>query len=144
MGSMEVEHEATGSSRWPLSVIGWDGVLPWLAAATPLVVKMAFPDGHPAEILPALFVPILTALARAAVGHDQIVRINHGSAPWLRQIALAVAIAILFVFEIVSAVLVFADDAPAHAWLVPLGLYGLYLAVISFALSRPRSGVLPH
>src|SRR5688500_6397995 len=100
---------------------------------------MAFPDGHPAELFPALFVPILTALARDALGHDQIVRINHGSAPWLRQIALAIAIAILFVVEIVSAVLVFADDAPAEAWLVPLGFYGLYLVVISLALSRLRT-----
>jgi hypothetical protein len=116
---------------------GWDGVLPWVAAAVPLLLSAVFGNDHPGVVL-ALFVPILTALARAAIGYDQIAQVNHGRAPWARQVALAVAIAILFAFEIVSGVLAFSDDAPLEAWLVLFALYSAYLAMIWLALRKPR------
>src|SRR5687767_13255029 len=104
------------SFRAWIPAAGWDGVLPWVAAAVPLLLSAVFGNDHPTVVL-ALFVPIMTALARAAIGYDQIAQVNRGKTPWTRQVALAVAIAILFAFEIVSGVLAFADDAPLEAWL---------------------------
>ena len=125
------------STRGPLAMLRWDGVLPWVAAAVPLLMRVLFGNDHPGVVL-VLFVPIVTALARAAIGYDQIAEVNRGRAPWTRQVALAVAIAILFAFEIVSGVLVFSDDAPLEAWLVLFVLYGSYLVMIWLALRKPR------
>ena len=125
------------SPRRPLAMLGWDGVLPWVAAAVPLLLSTLFGNNHPAVVL-ALFVPIVTALARAAIGYDQIAQVNRGRAPWARQVALAVAIAILFAFEIVSGVLAFADDAPLEAWLTLFAVYCAYLAMIWLALRKPH------
>ena len=125
------------SPRRPLAMLGWDGVLPWVAAAVPLLLSALFGNDHPAAVL-ALFVPIVTALARAAIGYDQIAQVNRGKAPWARQLALAVAIAILFAFEIASGVLAFADDAPLEAWLTLFALYCAYLAMIGLALRKPH------
>ena len=125
------------SSRGALEMLRWDGVLPWVAAAVPLLLSALFGNNHPAVVL-ALFVPIVTALARAAIGYDQIAQVNRGRAPWARQVALAVAIAILFAFEIASGVLAFADDAPPEAWLILFALYCAYLAMIGLALRKPH------
>jgi hypothetical protein len=127
----------TRSYRWRLPHWGWDGILPWVAAAVPLLLSALFGNDHPGVVL-ALFVPIMTALGRAAIGYDQIAKVNRGKAPWLRQVALAIAIAILFAFEIVSGVMAFADDAPLEAWLVLSALYCSYLVMIWLALRKPR------
>jgi hypothetical protein len=118
-------------------MLRWDGVLPWVAAGVPLLMRVLFGKDHPGVVL-VLFVPIITALARAAIGYDQIAEVNRGRAPWTRQVALAVAIAILFAFEIVSGVVVFADDTPPEALLVLFALYCAYLAMIWLALRKPR------
>ena len=125
------------SCRCRLLHWGWDGILPWVAAGVPMLLNALFGNDHPGVVL-VLFVPIMTALGRAAIGYDQIAQVNRGKAPWLRQVALAVAIAILFAFEIVSGVLVFADDAPLEAWLVLFALYCSYLIMICLALRKPR------
>jgi hypothetical protein len=125
------------SSRGALEMLRWDGILPWVAAGVPLLMRVLFGKDHPGVVL-VLFVPIITALARAAIGYDQIAEVNGGNAPWTRQVALAVAIAILFAFEIVSGVVVFTDDAPLEAFLVLVALYGAYLAMIWLALRKPR------
>jgi hypothetical protein len=124
--------------RGPLAVVGWDGVLPLVAAGIPLLVRATAPNNQAAQIIVVLFLPILTALVRTSVGWNQIVRICNGRAPWHRQTALAVAIVILLLFEACSAALIFTDNAPIAALLVPLLLYCSYLLMIWLALWRPR------
>jgi hypothetical protein len=121
-----------------MAMIGWDGALPLIAAGAPWLVKAVFPKGHVAEIVAGLLVPIGTAVLRAAVGRDQIERRCKGAAPWGRQVALAVAIMTLLLFEVCSAGLVFAGNAPPVAWLAPLGFYLCYLVMISVALRSAR------
>jgi hypothetical protein len=137
-----IDGEIPKRFRGPLSVVGWDGVLPLVAAGIPLFVRATLPQNQAAHIIVVLFVPILTALVRTSVGWNQIARICNGRAPWHRQTALAAAIVLLLLFEACSAALIFTDNAPVEALLVPLALYCLYLLIISIALKagRPRIG----
>ena len=130
--------EAPRLFRGPLAVVGWDGVLPLVAAGAPLLISLVFPQDDAAAMLAVVMVPIVTALVRTMVGWDQIARICNGGAPWLRQVALAIAIVILLLFELCSAMLIFAGGVPPEALLIPLVLYCFYLVMISLALWRPR------
>jgi hypothetical protein len=116
-------------------------VLPLVAAGIPLFVRATLPQNQTAQIIVVLFVPILTALARTSVGWNQIARICNGQAPWLRQTALAAAILLLLLFEACSAALIFTDNAPVAALLVPVVLYCSYLLMIWLALWRPRDEI---
>lgn len=119
-----------------LEVVAWDGVLPLLMAAGPLVVKTMFPNPPVGAGLALVLAPPVAALIRAHIGWNQIAKCCGGRAPLLRQVAMAVAITLLFVFEAAVTVLTFEKKIPRTAWWVPFGTYAAYLVVIGYALRR--------
>lgn len=122
-----------------LQLVGWDGLLPLLMAAGPIVVKMTFPNPPLAAGVALVLAPPLAALVRAHIGWGQIAKRCGGRAPFPRQVAMAAAILLLFVFESAVSILTFEDKIPASAWWVPIATYAGYLIVISYALrSEPE------
>lgn len=118
----------------------WVGLLPIVVIGSVFLVKFLFPVnprvGPGQEVIAVILIPIFASLARAAAGRNQLLRICGGIAPLGRQFALSAAIVLLFVFEMFSCVMTFADDEPQAIWLIPLAFYALYLVCIFRAL-RP-------
>lgn len=121
-----------------ISIVGWDGTLPVLVAATPWLVRLGFPAGHLAEVVVAILLPIALALLRVHLGQEQLVRVCCGGPTWRRQLTLGVSISLLLLFEIAVMILYFAKDAPQSAWLAPLFLYSAYVITIWIALRPTR------
>jgi hypothetical protein len=117
-------------------ILLWDGILPVIVAAIPPLVAALAPKNDTAEIAVISIVPAVAALIRTSTGARQIRRVNNGWLPARRQVALAIAITFLMLFEIFVAVLTFADDEPAAAWLFPLALFLGYFIAICVALTR--------
>lgn len=126
----------------PLQFIGWDGILPLFVALGPVLAKAIFLKPPMEVVICLIFAPLVAALIRAHIAGQQFAQRFSGHAPWLRHIALASAILLLLVFEAAVAVLTFAESVPASDWWFPAGIYGGYLAMISFAL-RSRCIQLP-
>jgi hypothetical protein len=118
-----------------LSILTWDGALPLITAAAPSVVLLFLPRNDAAEIAAVVFLPIAVALLRASVGMRQLEAINGGFAPVSRQLALAVAISVLMLFEGLVGICRFADDEPNSVLLVAAAIYAIYLAAILVALT---------
>jgi len=117
------------------SVMRWDGVLPFIAPCSTLLARVCLGPGHPVAVVGTLFVPIAVALARAALAQKQLDRAGNGL---LRTFGLAIAIALLLLFEILSSALGLVPDAPLFVWGIAGSLYASYLMFIYFAL-RPAS-----
>jgi hypothetical protein len=116
------------------SVMRWDGVLPLIAPLCTLFVLAFLPPGGPLGVLAVIIVPIVVALARAAVAQKQLDRAGNGL---LRTFGLAIAIASLLLFEMLSSFLAQVPAAPLNDWGAAVFLYAAYLTFIYFAL-RPR------
>ena len=82
---MSEERKKAVVAFWKL--VGWDGGLPLLVAAAPVLVKAIFPKGHIVEVATAVLLPAIVALIRASVGRHQIARIWGGCLPLMRQAA---------------------------------------------------------
>lgn len=113
------------------SVMRWDGVLPFIAPCSTLLAGVFLGPGHPVAVVGTLFVPIAVALARAALAQKQLDRAGNGL---LRTFGLAIAIALLLLFEILSSVLGQVPDAPLSVWGIAGLLYATYLLFIYFTL----------
>lgn len=122
-----------------VSTLRWDGVLPLIAPLFTILSLAFLPPGHPMAVVGTLFVPIGVALARAAVAQKQLDRAGNGL--W-RTFGLAIAIALLLVFEILSSFLGQVPAAPLVVWAVDGLLYPAYLLCICFALRPPSAGEL--
>jgi mRNA-degrading endonuclease RelE of RelBE toxin-antitoxin system len=59
---------------WLFSVIGWDGCLPVLVAASPTLLSSILPQRDLAELTAMIVVPIIAALLRAHHGRRQFER----------------------------------------------------------------------
>jgi hypothetical protein len=144
----ELPADARNDSAGPSLVLqileraGWDGALPLVVAAAPLIVKAIFPNPPVAAGVFLVLSPPVAAMIRAHIGWQQIALRCGGRAPWMRQIAMALAIMLLCVFEGSVTILTFDNGAPADAWLVPIGTFAGYLVMINFAL-RPVAGNRP-
>ncbi|MBI3866631.1 MAG: hypothetical protein HY290_32515 [Planctomycetia bacterium] len=125
-----------------LQILGWDGALPLVVALAPAFVKTFWPQPPVGVGLFLILAPPGAAMFRAHIGWHQIAQRCGGRAPWLRQVAMAAAIAMLFLFESAVSALTFANNAPAGAWWIPCGSYAAYLAFVTFAL-RPDSSKPP-
>lgn len=119
-----------------LELVEWDGVLPMVMALGPLVIRTFFPKPPFVAGLLLVLGPPVAALIRAHIGWGQIAKRCGGRAPVLRQVAMAVAIVLLFAFEVSVTILTFEKNAPASAWWIPALAYAGYLVVVSFALRR--------
>lgn len=117
-----------------IAIIAWDGVLPLAVASSTLVAAQFLPE--PLAALAAFFIPVGAAGIRAATAQDQLLRRCDGHAPLLRQLALAAAIVLLLVFELLASILGLIADAPLVIWCVPAAAYAAYLVLIVWAL-RP-------
>jgi hypothetical protein len=87
------------------------------------------------EPIVVLFAPIIVALVRAGIAQKQLERVCGYRGAFIRQLTLAIAIALLMVLEIATSVFVLAN-APLEFWGLAILLYAAYFACISFAL-RP-------
>jgi hypothetical protein len=123
--------------RQLMTIISWDGAMPLLVAFTPSLIRALFPRGHLAEVVAAIFLPILLALFRSHVGSKQLRQFNKSDPIRGRQLALAAAITLLLLFEIGVMILHFANDEPGTAWIVTAALFVSYLFMIWIAV-RPR------
>jgi hypothetical protein len=122
-----------------VQLFGWDGALPLFVALGPIVVKAIWPK--PPLLIGTVLVlaPPVAALIRAHIGWHQIAKRCAGRAPWLRQIAMAIAILLLLAFEGGVCIMTFSDNIPASAWWFPIGFYTGYVAMITLALRPPRA-----
>lgn len=125
-------------------VIFWDSIVPLVLALTPFPVKAAFPRSDLAQFGTALLLPIAAALICTPIAWKQLLWISNGSAPWLRQLAVAAAVIVLMLFEMMTAALIFANDEPLSIWVWPLGFYLAYLLLIVLALRPHPSFELPE
>lgn len=123
-----------------ITVLAWDGMLPVAVVAIVTYFKFAVP-ARDAEIFVAVLVPVFACLFRAAIAHHQITALCGGTAPVSRQIAIAVAIVSVFLFEFFASILTLAKGPDPIAWLIPLGFYVLYLATIVWALRPVRESI---
>ena len=118
-------------------VLAWDGMLPVAVVAIVTYFKFAVP-ARDAEVFVAVLVPVFACLFRAAIAHHQITALCGGTAPISRQIAIAVAIVSVFLFEFFASILTLGKNLREGAWLVPRGLYAVYLVTIAWALRPMR------
>lgn len=122
--------------RWIAELFCWDGALPLVAAAGPLLVKTNFLKGHIAEVVVALFVPVALALLRSSFALRTVA--SHFVAPFFlfRQLCLALAIVSLLVLEIAVALEVFAPNADISLWIAINWL--VYIGLMAAATFPPR------
>lgn len=121
---------------WLRSVIGWDGCLPLVVAAAPILLPAILPRRDLAELTAVILLPIIAALLRAHQGRRQLERCGN-RATLGRQFLFGGAVAMLLLFEGFAGVLHCAQGVPPSAWLVAGAIYLAYLCLIVPAL-RPR------
>lgn len=138
--SQHIPERRAVTRRWLITLIGWDGLLPVMAALLPLLVKWTLPQGHIAEVVVAVIVPCGLALVRAALAHRALSRDFAASPPALRQGAIALAIILLCLTEVMFSVKVFAPDAPV----LPLAVLSwfMYFTVMGAATFPPTKAQL--
>ena len=128
--------------RWLVEFITWDGLLPLAVAACPWAVKTLLPQNDIAEVFVAVFIPMAAALLRSVTGALQIRRNCGGELPVGRQLALAIAILLLLIFEMGVSLLTLAGGDPA-SWAYVFCFFACYLfaAALAFIPRRTNSCV---
>lgn len=112
-----------------------DGILPVLIAFAPCLVRCCFRHGHVAEVVAAVIAPVLAASLRGAVGICQLESINNGQPGLTRQITFAVGIVLLLLAEVFVSTLQFAQNEQLLSWLLPAGLFCLYMGAMQHAFA---------
>ncbi len=126
-----------GGRKWLYSVIGWDGGLPVVVAASPALLPAVLPQRDLAELTAVILVPIIAALLRAHLGRRQFE--DRGiQATFARQLLFGFAIGALLLFEGYAGILHCARGFPPSAWLTAGTIYLVYLCLVALAL-RPRN-----
>jgi hypothetical protein len=125
---------------WLGRFLAWDGILPMLVAAVPYSVVILFPRNDVAELSGVILVSIVAALVRTGLGAQQIRDLCDGKLPMRRQVALAIAIGLLILFEGMVSLLTFADDEPVSAWAYPIVIFLCYLAAAAVAFAPRPTG----
>jgi len=120
-------------------LIGWDGILPAVAAVVPWAVTLCVPRNSVAALGVIVLAPVAAALIRASVGYEQFHSIGLARPPVWRQIMLAIGISLLLLFEAVVGIMSLVDDEPGEAWLVPAVIYICYFACIALAFRQVAS-----
>jgi len=123
-----------------LIILLWDGVLPLVVVSIPHLVAVLAPHSDILEFSAAIVVPIIAALFRATFGANQIRSLNEGQLPTKRQVALAVAICCLLLFDGYVAMLTLANDEAPSAWIYPAIFFVTYLFAICIALTPASRG----
>ena len=124
----------TARERW-LESLAWDGLLPLGLAALTFGLRIMYPDDDSVQLFALIILPMFAAMARAAMGAQQLQRFT-GSSIWWRQVLLALAIFILLIMEATNAAISFTKNAPLWIWLIPAGIYVCYLPVVMLAFWR--------
>lgn len=125
--------------RRMLMSAAWDGLLPVFVISIPFAIRLFWRQNDILIVLATFVVPVCAAIFRAAIAHDELIRICNGNVGYLRQLGVSVAIILLLLCEIAVGVLSQANDEPARAWIIPVGLYALYLVVITGTLQPPAT-----
>lgn len=123
---------------WLLTIIGWDGCLPLLVAIAPAFFPFVIPGRDLAELTAVIMVPIVAALVRAHFGYRQLEKYR-GRATLGRQLLFGLAIAVLLLFEGLSAVLHCANVIPPSVWFTAGAIYLVYLSLMVPVLRTPVS-----
>jgi hypothetical protein len=126
-----------------MRILAWDGLLPLGIVMIPTALEMLKLDGILIGLV--VFLTILAAaLIRAHVAHIRIHEICDGRPTFLRQLALAMAIVILLLFESIASILQNVQPREPEPYVVLLLLYLAYLVIIVWALRPlPRPPVDP-
>ena len=121
--------------RIPL-LLRWDGVLPLLSPITVLSLSLL---QFPRVVLGLLgtLVPVCVALARAALAQREIVRVCGDRGTLDRHFALAIAIILLLVLDVVTTILLMMN-AGLREWSLAALLYAGYVMLIAYALRPAR------
>lgn len=120
---------------WLRLSLAWDGVLPLTTTIIPFVVWLAFPGNDGAILLTFFYLPMFAAFLRTDIGYDQIKQICGGKAPVLRQCALAIAIMMLFLLDMITSLWIMAPFDTSETILPAVGFYIGYLVFIALALA---------
>jgi|SRR5579863_5295908 len=121
-----------------ISIVVWDGLLSIGAAVAMIVIRATLKAGHPLEVIAILLIPMIIALIRAGIAHRQLARACSEVPSLPRQVVFALAISLLFLFEICAGVLTRVPNAPVEWWAIVALLYVAYFACIAWAL-RPAA-----
>lgn len=114
--------------------------MPLIAASSRALLPWVVPGRDLPDLLAILFVPVVTALARAHRGNQQLAGLS--SRPGIvRKLLLGFAIVILLLFDALVGILLCARDAPLATWLIAASVYVIYLLLVIPAL-RPARQVL--
>jgi hypothetical protein len=123
---------------WFIEFVTWDGLLPLAVAACPWAIKTLFPRNDIAGVFAAIFIPMAAALLRSVTGAKQIRRNCAGELPVGRQVALAVAISFLLMFEIGASCLILAGGDPT-SWAYVFCFFACYLVAAALAFIPRRT-----
>lgn len=118
------------------AALAWDGFLPMGLAAFTALLSFLYPADDEVEICSLIVLPTVVALLRASVGAHQLRRFS-GASTWWRQLLLAIGIMLLWMMEAAAAAVLFTEDNPFWARLIPAGIYVCYLPIIILAFWRP-------
>lgn len=116
----------------------WDGVLPLLVSAVPLAVRLCLPKDHVAGLVVFVSLPSLAALVRCTAGIKRLQEICDGALPILRQLALAMAIILLFMFEGLVTAMTLSREGEPVLWVIAGAIYLAYLVMITLAFSAGK------
>lgn len=122
-----------------LTSAAWDGLLPVFVVSIPFAIRLFWQQNEIFVALATFVVPVCAAMFRAAIAHDELVRICSGSVSYTRQAGISLAIILLLLCEIAVGALSQMNDEPVRAWIIPVGFYSVYLVTITATLSPPAT-----
>ena len=119
-----------------------DGSLVLVVALIPALLAACLPNQQATAAGISMLVAFCAAFVRAGLGTNRIRKSCGGKLPVLRQVALALAIILLMIFEFTACALSFAPDVPLWGWGAAALLLMAYLLLAGIALYPSSSARL--
>lgn len=130
-------------SRWLMQAVGWDGVLPSIVGATPLLISTIAPGNRRLAEIALLVLPVIAVVVRYYAGRKAIDRhhVGKGIRRW-QQGALLAAIGVLLLLD-AWWYLTFLLPADPVTWpfsrSTAMQLYLVYFSLALFAMYPGKS-----
>ncbi|HEY2839613.1 MAG TPA: hypothetical protein VGJ26_10710 [Pirellulales bacterium] len=132
------DEQTPPNSFWEM--VRWDGCLPLVAIGSRFALTLWI-GKEDATLVAALIVTPVVAIVRTRYANRQIQRLGLKHA-YDRKICMAAAIVTLAAFEFYAIIFQSDPTVPLVGWLIPVGIYMVYLALVSIAL-RPVHRIKP-
>lgn len=134
--------------NWFLRVLTWDGLLPAVVWAVPVLLMSVLPDGELLVLTLGVILPIVALIVRFYVGHAMIVRNRCG--PWFRKLQVVCLGLGLFVLMCLDSLLITlftlqldGGNNPEDDWRVQLVIFAMfylpYLILLAVAMYPGRT-----